>query len=400
VTADHVRWVAARWSDWLRSHPAESWLEPSPGDGAEDLFAARAVLRVLQRLKLSEGRGFRIEHVGLRPVADYEAPIARLVNAHLGGQAHCGEDVGATAAALELARWLGALSLEERRRIEAWLRARFDGLGSSDAGFADRVEIARVLEDPQLLRRALGRAPAAIPISAAATLRAAAAASRLEPPDLAAHLARAESAHTAELADPRSAAAYLADLARLRAHWAGKRHALTASRPETLEAAVDAVVAGRFLATDLATAAPDHETVSMETLALLTYFPTDRQAMAAFGEARRGLPETLTASARAEAGVAMAQLAGEKARAEALAARARRILVVPTLIAAAAVAAGLAVLVAVLTDADWAGIASAPLGFVVGLVLVTLALDSVGLAAPWALRLARRVGAGQRATPE
>jgi hypothetical protein len=395
-----MRWVALRWSDWLRSLPPESWHGPAPDGSPGSLFAARAVLRMLQRLKLSEDRAFRIEHLGLRPVADHEAPVAVLVAAHLGGQAHCGDDVVATAAALELARWLGVVELDERRRVEAWLRARFDALGESDTGFADRLEIARVLEDPQLLRRALnGRIPEPIPLGAAGTLRAAATACRLEPPDIAPHFARAETADVHELdGRPLAAAAYLADLARLRSHWSGKRHALTAARPETVEAAVAVTRSGRFLAADLATAAPDHETVSTEALTLLTYFPGDRRGMAALAQARESLPATLTASAREEASrlrgenAEIARLAEGKARAEALTARARRVLVVPSLVAAAALAAAIAVLIALAAGTGWAGAATLPMGFLLGLIAVTLALDGVGLASPWALRLVGRLG--------
>ena len=399
-----MRWVAARWSDWLRSLPPESWHGPSPDGNPGDLFAVRAVLRVLQRLKLSEDRGFRIDHLGLRPVADYDAPVATLVATHLGGRRHCDESVTRTAAALELARWLGVVELAHRRDIEAWLRARFDALGEP-GGFADRLEIARVLEDPQLLRRALGGpAPDAIPLSAAGTLRAAAAAARLEPPDIAPHFARAETADVRELDNqPLVAAAYLADLARLRAHWAGKRHALTAARPETVEHAVDVVSqAGRFLAADLATAAaPDPDTVSTETLAVLTHFPGDARAMETLARARRALPPTLTASAREEASrlrgenAEIARLAEAKAKSEALTALARRVLLVPALLAAAAFACGVAVLIALMTGADWVGFVSLPAGFALGLVAVTLLLDNVGLASP-RLVSAGRVGRQDR----
>ena len=400
-----MRWVAARWSEWLRSLPGETWHGPSPDGTPGDLFAARAVLRVLQRLKLSEDRGFRIEHLGLRPVADYEAPIAGLVTARLAGMPHCDGDVRVTAAALELARWLGVVELEERRRIEAWMRARFDAAGEPADAFADRVEIARVLEDPQLLRRALGGpVPDAIPLAAAGTLRAAAAACRLEPPDIAPHFARAETAAVGELdGPPLVAAAYLADLARLRAHWAGKRHALTAARPETVEHAVDTVAqSGRFLAADLATAAPDPQTVSTETLAVLTHFPGDARAMEILARVRRALPPTLTASAREEASrlrgenAEIARLAEGKARAEALTALARRVLLVPALLVAAAFAAGVAVLVALMTRADWAGVASLPVGFALGLVAVTIALERVGLASPRLVRATRSLGVGRR----
>jgi hypothetical protein len=393
--ADHPRWVATRWSEWLRSHPPESWHGPLPDGGPGSLFATRAVLRVLQRLKLAENGGVRLEHLGLHPVADYDGPVGLLVRAHLGGEAHCAEDAEdaeATAAALELARWLGVVALKERRQIESWLRARFDALGSSEEGFAQRLEIARALEDPQLLRRSLGgRMPEALAIPAAITLRAAAVACGVQPPDVGSHVARAEVAWDPALGSA-VAGGYLTEVARLRAAWAGKRSALMTPPQENVEQAVDTVVgSGRFLAADLATAAPEHEAVCAETLALLTHFPRDRRGMEAVAEVRRVLPATLTASAREEAGAAIARLAQEKARAEALAARARRVLLVPSLVAAAALAAAVALLVRLVTGADWTAFASLIVGLPVGLVAVTLALDGVGLASPWALRLLSRL---------
>jgi hypothetical protein len=385
--------VATRWSDWLRSHPPETWHGPAPDGGPGGLFATRAVLRVLQRLKVAENGGVRLEHLGLHPVADYEGPVGRLVRAHLAGRPSCGADVGATAAALELARWLGVVDLDERRRIEAWLRAQFDSLASSEEGFAERLEIARALEDPQLLRRALGgQMPEALSIQAAILLRAAAVACAVAPPDVASHIARAEVAWDGE-PHPLVAGRYLFELARLRAEWAGKRSALMTPPQENVEGAVDAVVAGRFLAADLATAAPEHETVCAETLALVAYFPRDRRAMEMTVRARRTLPATLTASAREEAGAAIARLAQEKARAEALAERARRALLVPSLVAAAALAAGAGLLVALMTGTTWAGVAAGVAGLPLAAVGITLGLDGVGLASPGLLRL---VGGGER----
>jgi hypothetical protein len=360
----------------------------SPGS----LYTTRAVLRVLQRLKLSENGGLRIEHLGLRPVADYDEPVGRLVRAHLRGQAHCGESVESTAAALELARWLGGVDLEERRQIETWLRGRFDALAASEESFAERLEIARALEDPTLLRRALGgRMPETLSIPAATTLRAAAVSCGAQPTDVGSHIARAEVALGAD-SGSLLAGRYLFELARLRAAWAGKRSALMTPPQENVERAVESVASGRFLATNLATAAPEHEAVCAETLALIAHFPRDRRAMELVADARRVLPATLTASAREEAGAAIARLAVEKARAEALAERARRVLVVPSLVAVAALAAGLAVLVALVSGAVWAGLATVPVGLALGVVAVTWALDSVGLAAPSALRLLARLG--------
>jgi hypothetical protein len=85
----------------------------------------------------------------------------------------------------------------------------------------------------------------------------------------------------------------------------------------------------------------------------------------------------------------VALLAAEKARAEALAERARRVLMVPSLVTAMALAGVVGLLVAVLTGAVWAGIVAGVAGLPVAVVVVTLGLDGVGLASPALVRLTR-----------
>ena len=129
-----AHWVAQRWALWFQSVPATSWLD--------NLFRARAVLRVLARLHSPTSRAHP-GRLGLdEPLASYRDEVAGLIERELGGGAHVDGLVAPTAAVLDLDALVGGGTLEETHfaNVRAWMRYAFEF-----AALEERFDIARAL---------------------------------------------------------------------------------------------------------------------------------------------------------------------------------------------------------------------------------------------------------------
>jgi hypothetical protein len=408
--ARYLRWVAIRWTEWFMSHPPESWHGPRDDGAPGSIVATRAVLRVLQQLKLNEDPDFRVEQVGLKPVTEYREPVARLLEARLAGMAHCDGTVSATAAALELGRWLDALDLGHRDRIKDWLLDEYRARRKAGTAFEDRLEIARCLEDPGLLRDTLaGPVPPVLSAVMVNRLREAVVACGARADDVAPEIVRTEStvgrARGRELLGGRSvvereldtspllASSYLTALRRVRDAWGDETHPLLHPRSTTVDRAVASVARhGRFLSPDLAAGPPDHEEVCTETLALLTYFHSDPLATQVLEDAQRTLPPSLVASVLQESQRLRAENAAIPKLAR-LRTRARNLLGAAAVLVAGAITS----LVSVVAIPSFSGI----LEFVAPAVALPLALLALfaglarwDLAPGWGRKLAVGVNKG------
>jgi hypothetical protein len=129
-----AHWVAQRWALWFHTVPATSWLD--------NLFEARAVLRVLARLQSPASRAHP-ERLGLdQPLTEYREEVAKLLERELGGASHVDGLVTPTAAVLDLDALVGGDTLSETRlaNVRAWMRQAFDY-----AALEERFDIARAL---------------------------------------------------------------------------------------------------------------------------------------------------------------------------------------------------------------------------------------------------------------
>jgi hypothetical protein len=129
-----AHWVAQRWSLWFHTVPVEAWLD--------NLFQARAVLRVLARIQSPRSRAHP-ERLGLdEPLEAYRDRVATLVDRELGGAAHVDGLVAPTAAVLDLDTLVGGGTLEETHlaNVRAWMRHAFEF-----AALEERFDIARAL---------------------------------------------------------------------------------------------------------------------------------------------------------------------------------------------------------------------------------------------------------------
>jgi hypothetical protein len=129
-----AHWVAQRWALWFHTVPLAEWVD--------ELFEARAVLRVLARVQSSDSRAHP-ERLGLdRPLEEYRDDIARLLERALAGGAHVDGLVSPTAAVLDLDALVGGGTLDETQlaNVVAWLRNAFDY-----AALEERFDIARAI---------------------------------------------------------------------------------------------------------------------------------------------------------------------------------------------------------------------------------------------------------------
>ncbi|MEA2273216.1 MAG: hypothetical protein QOI98_1924 [Solirubrobacteraceae bacterium] len=408
----YLRWVATRWAAWFMANPSASWHGPRPDGEPGSIISTRAVLNVIRQLALSEAEGVDLAELGLHPVLEYAEPVKELLAARLRGLDHCDGTVGVTAAALELGRWLGVLPLRRRERIAEWLREEFRARERAGVGFEERLEIARVLPDRELLLQALaGDVPPVLSAVMINKLREATVACELEPADVSPELVRTESSvgRTRDHAILRSrsivareldtspllAASYLVALMRLRSHWpADTQHVMAHPEASTLDRAVASVARnGLFLSPRITTSEGAHEQVCTETLALLTYFAKDPFATQVLQDARGALPPPLVASVLEES----QSLRDENARIpklEIARTRARNLLGVVAVL----LTAGIATLVGQVGFAK-KGLDNAEVGglvAVVGLSLLLLfaGLNRLDLAPGWGKKLAVAISDG------
>jgi hypothetical protein len=155
--APDVRWVARRWSSWLQS-----------GTGPTrhaSVMATRAYLRTLAALE--QEMGGDQWRLGLPDLAHHGPEVLDLINRRLGDRDNLEGTIAATAALVELDELVpGAMAAEPERieRVRNWLRTAAEG-----AGARDRLEIARVLHDRELL--AAAAADLQRPVSASTIVR-------------------------------------------------------------------------------------------------------------------------------------------------------------------------------------------------------------------------------------
>lgn len=135
--ARDVRWVARRWSSWLGSGAGEA--------RRTSVMATRAYVRTLSTLE--QALGADLERFGLAPLAQHVEEVRALAGRRLKEGDSLEETVSATAALLELVDDVpGALEPARLERVRAWLAA-----AAAGAGAEDRLEIARVLGDAEVL---------------------------------------------------------------------------------------------------------------------------------------------------------------------------------------------------------------------------------------------------------
>ncbi len=161
--ASDLRWLARSWAAELAGRPMADWLG-GWAEGEErrgSILATRAVLRTVHFLRDPAYEQISAGEPGGLGIPDLAEPgLARRVRALLDGRGiergHIDQTVSTTAAALDLDELLPGLFGDGlRRRVEAWLRQRFE-----HAPVEDRLDIARRLRDDDLLRRALEGVPA------------------------------------------------------------------------------------------------------------------------------------------------------------------------------------------------------------------------------------------------
>lgn len=144
--ATDVGWVLARWGPWFAGTDATAHRD---GDGwLEHIHRARAVLRTLHAFT---GPGAPAIGLGLPAIARFRGPVETLLRARVGERGDCSEIISTTTAAVDLDAMFGGGLLPDRRRTEAWLRTR-----AARSTLDDRLDIARCLRDPALLREAAG----------------------------------------------------------------------------------------------------------------------------------------------------------------------------------------------------------------------------------------------------
>ncbi len=140
--APDVRWVARRWASWLQSGAGQA--------RHSSVMANRAYLRTLAVLEREMGgEQWRL---GLPELAHHAPEVRDLINRRLGERNNLEGTIAATAAVVELDELVpGAMAAEPERieRVRVWLRA-----AAATAGAQDRLEIARVLRDRDLLNAA------------------------------------------------------------------------------------------------------------------------------------------------------------------------------------------------------------------------------------------------------
>lgn len=180
-----AHWVAKRWATWFAGVRTVDWHGGVAG-GVErrgSIVETRSVLRMLAAVHgaapksrqpgltsvrgvLAElaGRGVEIDAAGLglpEPSA-FGAQAARLLAARLDGADNVDQTISATVAALDIDALVeGAALGSQAPRLQAWLRAM-----RRSCSFEDRLEIARCLQDRDLLLEAIREAPETEPVRA------------------------------------------------------------------------------------------------------------------------------------------------------------------------------------------------------------------------------------------
>ncbi|MEA2146433.1 MAG: hypothetical protein QOG59_2020 [Solirubrobacteraceae bacterium] len=140
--APDVRWVARRWASWLQSGAGQA--------RHTSVMANRAYIRTLAALEQEmDGEQWRL---GLPDLAHHAGEVRDLINRRLGDRDNLEGTIAASAAVVELDELVpDAMATEPERieRVRDWLRS-----AAVTAGAQDRLEIARVLRDRDLLRDA------------------------------------------------------------------------------------------------------------------------------------------------------------------------------------------------------------------------------------------------------
>jgi hypothetical protein len=164
--APDVRWVARRWASWLESGAGQA--------RHTSVMASRAYLLTLAGLEQEmDGEQWRL---GLPDLAHHGPEVRALIDRRLGDRDNLEGTIAATAAVVELSELVPVAMAAEPERIERvrdWLRA-----AAVTAAAQDRLEIARVLRDRELLsaaaadlRRPVSAAAPRQPVSASSLVR-------------------------------------------------------------------------------------------------------------------------------------------------------------------------------------------------------------------------------------
>lgn len=160
-TAPDLQWVARRWSAWVQKGGGE--------DRFESVLAMRAFLRMLTEAE--RGLGADLRRFGLNPVVAHRDEARDLLSLRLGDRSNLEATVTPTAAVLEIdAAVGGALEAEQRERVRSWQAA-----AAGEVGVEDRLEIAHVLRDGELLSSSVERLPRPLSAGTLARVRTAAA---------------------------------------------------------------------------------------------------------------------------------------------------------------------------------------------------------------------------------
>ncbi|MDQ6607241.1 MAG: hypothetical protein M3Z06_11925 [Actinomycetota bacterium] len=266
--APDVRWVARRWSSWLQSGAGEA--------RHAGVMATRAYLRTLAALEQEmDGEQWRL---GLPDLAHHGPEVLDLVNRRLGARDNLEGTIAATAALVELDELVpGAMAAEPERieRVRNWLRT-----AAVTAGARDRLEIARVLHDPELLAAAVAdlRRPVSTstadlrrPVSASTLVRLRGAAIACQSTDLSFALDDNDrDAILAEIVTSLLAAAdYLSSMAAVRSRPGWADGALATDDVLLADAAVATLTKHGTIAAPVDSTAATVEEVSAEALALI-----------------------------------------------------------------------------------------------------------------------------------
>ena len=159
-TAPDLQWVVRRWSAWVQKGGGD--------DRSTSVLAMRAFLRMLSEAERGLGKK-DLRRFGLRPVADHRDEARRLLSLRLKGGSNLEVTVTPTAAVLEIDDAVGgALESDQREQVRDWLVA-----ASARVGIEDRLEIAHVIRDGDLLAESVEQIPRPLSAGTLARLRTA-----------------------------------------------------------------------------------------------------------------------------------------------------------------------------------------------------------------------------------
>lgn len=259
--APDAHWVARRWSEWLHTGAADERL-------CESVMTARSYLRTLHALRNALHGDLR--RFGLRDIDEHRDEIASLVRTRLAGADHLEETIGATAAVLELGKLVpGAIDELTMGRVAAWLRAAAD-----QAGAEDRLEIARILADGQLLRESLVDLRRPFLASTVVRLRRATLACDVQDLDVRFEESDRELIVAEAGSSLLNGSEYLSSLAAVQASDPSGDYLLSGDAL-LADAAVDGLIRHGVLSGENPSAACSPEEVCSEALALITYLGLD-----------------------------------------------------------------------------------------------------------------------------